>query len=136
MRWCVCFITMHRSYNRLSCKFTAIFRALCHRPGWSAKIGFRSREKIAISVLPLDEYIGQQIWITAEDTTITKDDKAAIVIYRNLQSAAACASAEIAIDLHSWGKIAISVLALGTRPHSPANMDCDRQYDKILAKQK
>lgn len=110
MRWCVCFITMHRSYNRLSLKFTAIFRALWHRPGGSAEIEFRSQEKIAISVLPLDEYIGQQIWITAEDTTMTKDDKAAIVIYRNLQSAAVCASAEIAIDLHSRGKIAISVL--------------------------
>lgn len=136
MRWCVCFITKHRSYNRLSCKFTAIFRALCHRPGGSAEIGFHSREKIAISVLPPDEDIGQQIWITAEDTMMTKGDKDTIVIYRNLQSAAACASAEIAIDLHSRGKIAISVLALGSRPHWPANMDCDRQYDKILARQK
>lgn len=99
MRWCVCFITMHKSYNRLSCKFTAMFRALWHRPGGSAEIGigFHSREKIAISVLPPDEDIGQQIWITAEDTTMTKGDKDAIVIYRNLQSA------EIAIDLHSRG---------------------------------
>lgn len=33
-----------------------------------------SREKITISVLPLGEYIGQQTWITADDTMTIKDD--------------------------------------------------------------
>lgn len=32
-----------------------------------------AREKITIWLLKLGEYIGRQTWITADDTTMTKD---------------------------------------------------------------
>lgn len=58
--------------------------------GQSAEIGndLYSREKIGISILPLGEYISQQVWIAA-DYTKTKKMIDAIVIYRSVRSALA-----------------------------------------------